>query len=134
MPHHVLPIPHDPASLRIKRRHFRLVASPHAATKVLSEGGDLSEGLALTKAVRNTSFVGVGGTAVALDERGDRMFEVYEVMNYVAEVNDGIGIVAVGEYNNTLEQYLAHERAVIWPGDTMEVPKDFSSGTLELCL
>ena len=45
----------------------------HAATKVLSEGGDLRDGQAVTAAARNTTFVGVGGSVVALDTHGDRI-------------------------------------------------------------
>ena len=62
--------------------HDAIMLFAHAATKLLSEGGDLHDGQAVTEAVRNTNFVGAGGEVVALDERGDRR-ESYEVMNFV---------------------------------------------------
>ena len=43
----------------------------HAATKVLSEGGDLHDGKTMTAAFRSTSFVGIGHNTVTLDEQGD---------------------------------------------------------------
>ena len=52
----------------------------HAATKVLSEGGNLNNGKVLTAAVRSTAIAGIGGNVV-LDERGDRI-ESYEVTDY----------------------------------------------------
>ena len=45
----------------------------HAATKVLSDGGDLRDGKAVTAAVRKTSFVGAAGRTVSLDSKGDRV-------------------------------------------------------------
>ena len=45
----------------------------HAATKVLLEGGNLLDGRSVTAALRNTSFVGVGGQEVVLDSKGDRI-------------------------------------------------------------
>ena len=53
--------------------HDAILLYAHGATKVMSEGGDLRDGEAVTKAVRNTSFTGVGGSVVALDSRGDRI-------------------------------------------------------------
>ena len=53
-----------------------------AATKVLAEGGDLHDARAVTAAVRNTEFEGVGGSIVSIDEQGDRI-ESYEVLSYV---------------------------------------------------
>ena len=101
----------------------------HAATTVMSKGGDLRDGQAVTVAIRNTSFTGVGGTVVSLDSNGDRM-ESYEVMNYVLE-GDRMNTVAVGVFNATLKEYKAYERAVVWPGNnTMDVPADSISGAL----
>ena len=97
----------------------------HGATAVMSAGGDLQDGKAVTAAVRSTSFTGVGGTLVELDSNGDRV-ESYEVMNYVLEEGDVMSSVAVGMFNSTTGQYKAYERAVVWPGKTMEVPVDFS--------
>ena len=45
----------------------------YAATKVLSEGGDLHDGQAVTEVVRSTKFEGVGGNTVFLDKKGDRI-------------------------------------------------------------
>jgi hypothetical protein len=106
----------------------------HAATKVLSEGGDLRDGQAVTAAVRSTTFEGVGGSAVVLDENGDRV-ESYEIMNYVVGADGAISGVPVGKYDSTERQYTAYERAVVWPGSTMEVPKDMEDTRREgLCL
>ena len=100
----------------------------HAATRVLSEGGDLQDGAAVTAAVRNTTFAeGVGGTVVVLDSKGDRI-ESYELMNFVLEAGNVPGSVAVGMFNSTLWQYKAYEHAVVWPGNTIEVPADYFSG------
>lgn len=68
--------------------HDAIMLYAHAATKLLSEGGDLHDGQAVTEAVRNTTFVGAGGEVVVLDERGDRV-QSYEVMNYVVGVATG---------------------------------------------
>ena len=97
----------------------------HAATAVMSKGGNLHDGKAVTVAVRNTSFTGVAGTIVSLDSNGDRI-ESYEVMNYVLDEGDVMSSVAVGMFNSILGQYKADERAVVWPGKTMEVPVDYS--------
>ena len=107
--------------------HNAIVLYAHAATKVLAAGGDLHDGRAVTEAVRNTTFVGVGHSIVDLDQHGDRI-ESYEVMNYVKGADGGIESVAVGVYNRTLQQYVAYEREVEWPGCLIKVPLDFSSG------
>ena len=107
--------------------HNAIMLYAHAATKVLSEGGDLSDGTAVTAAVRTTTFEGVGGITVALDEKGDRI-ESYEVMNYVVDANGDLDRVPVGVYggsNSTEQQYRVYERAVVWPGGTTEVPADY---------
>ena len=101
----------------------------HAATKLMSEGGNLQDGEALSSAVRSTSFIGVGGTVVALDSNGDRI-ESYEVMNYVLEEGNVMRSVAVGMFNCTKGQYEAYERVVVWPGNTTETPADYFSGEL----
>ena len=101
----------------------------HAATKVLAEGGDLHDGEAVTKAVRSTRFQGVGNSVVALDQHGDRIGS-YEVMNYVLREGGAIESVPVGLYNSTTQEFLAYERAVVWPGNSSEIPADFFSGVL----
>ena len=93
----------------------------HAVTKVLSKGGNLSDGRAVTAAVRSTSFAGIGGRAVRLDKNGDRI-DSYEVVNYVREEGDVTSSVGVGVFNGTLMEYEAYEQAVVWPGNTMDVP------------
>ena len=132
------------------KAHFNLTVSPdsvdltysaalynaitlyaHAATRVMSEGGDLQDGEAVTAAVRNTSFIGLGGSLVVLDSKGD-LITSYEVMNTVLEEGDVFSSVAVGKYNSTLRQYKAYERAVVWPGETSEVPADYFSGMFQL--
>ena len=74
------------------KSHFKVVSSPdsvdlaysaalhdavmlyaHAATAVMSKGGDLHNGRAVAAAVHSTKFTGVGGTVVALDSNGDRV-------------------------------------------------------------
>ena len=68
--------------------HDAIMLYAHAATKVLSEGGNLQDGEAVTKAVRSTEFVGAGGQVVILDKSGDRTVS-YGLMNYVMEVASG---------------------------------------------
>ena len=102
----------------------------HAGTKLMSEGGNLQDGEAVTAAVRNISFIGVGGSVVVLDSQGDRI-ESYEVMNYVQGADGGMNSVPVGVYSHTEHQYRAYERAVVWPGNTTEVPMDYVSGAFE---
>ena len=44
---------------------------------------------------------------------------------------DGAGSmwsVPVGAFDSMLQEYEAYKRAVVWPGKTMEVPLDYSSG------
>ena len=101
----------------------------HAATQLLSEGGNLNDGQAVTSKLRSTEFAGVGGKMVALNEQGDRI-DVYEVMNYVVGADGKMDRLPVGMYNSTLEQYMAYERAVVWPGNTTEVPLDYVSGAV----
>ena len=93
---------------------------------MLSAGGDLRDGEAVTAAMRNVSFTGVGGEVVALDSNGDRM-QSYKVMNYVVEEGSVICSVAVGLYNTSLGQYKAYGRAVVWPGGE-DVPVDYIPG------
>ena len=113
--------------------HDAIMLYAHAATKVLSEGGDLYNGSAMTAAVRSTRFKGVGGSTVVLNEQGDRI-ESWEVMNYIQGADGRMSSVPVGMYNNTLGQYKAYEQAVVWPGNTIEVPVDYFSGQLQWIL
>ena len=113
--------------------HDAIMLYAHAATKLISERGDLQDGEALTAALRSTSFTGVSGTVVALDSNGDRI-ESYEVMNYILKEgnmlkdDDVMSSVAVGMLKSTKGQYEVYERAVVWPGNTTEVPADYFSG------
>ena len=113
--------------------HEAVMLYAHAATKVLAEGGDLRDGRAVTAALRNTVFEGVGGTEVVLDSNGDRI-ESYEVMNYVVGADGVMSSVPVGVYNHTLQQYMAYERVVVFPGGTTDVPPDTSQGCFHCSL
>ena len=95
----------------------------HGATTVMSKGGDLRDGKAVTAAVRSASFTGVGGTLVVLDRKGDRI-ESYEMINYLLKEGDVMSSVAVGIFNSTQRQYKAYERAVVWPGGG-DAPNDY---------
>ena len=104
----------------------------YSATRVMSEGGDLQNGEAVTAAVRNTTIEGVGGTVVALDSNGDRI-ESYEVMNYVLEADSAVSggsarTVPVGVYNSTTKQYRKYKQTIVWPGSTTVAPADYVSG------
>ena len=99
----------------------------HAVAKVMSEGGDLRDGEAVTAAVRNTTIEGVGGTAVVLNSNGDRV-DSYEVMNYIVVTGNLMRSMAVGLIGATLNEYRPYEQAVVWPGNTKEVPVDYFSG------
>ena len=107
--------------------HDAILLYAHAATKVLSAGGDLQNGTAVTEAVRSTTFEGVGGDVVTLTDKGDRV-ESYEVMNIMRDAEGGMNSVPVGLYNRTLQQYMAYEQAVVWPGGMTVVPIDHFSG------
>ena len=65
-----------------------IVLYAHAATKVLSEGKKLQDGQAVTNAVRATTFEGVGGRLVSLDNKTGDQIDSYEVMNYMAGNKD----------------------------------------------
>ena len=97
-----------------------------AATKVLSEGGDLHDGQAVTVALRSTSFEGARGL-VSLNENGDRI-NSYDVMNYVVGVDGALCSVLVGIHDSLTERFMPNERLVVWPGNTTEVPADYFSG------
>ena len=112
--------------------HDAILLYAHAATRVLSEGGDLRDGRVVTAAVRNTTFLGVGNAVVALDEQGDRV-ESYEMANYVVKADGTMGSVPVGVYNHIDQQYTASKQAVVWPGGTLEVPLDYLSGAHGKC-
>ena len=58
--------------------HDAIMLYAYAATKVLSEGGNLQDGQAVTEAVRSTPFEGMGGDPVVLDSQGNRL-DSYEV-------------------------------------------------------
>ena len=107
--------------------HDAIMLYAHAGTKLMSEGGNLQDGEAVTAAVRNISFIGVGGSVVVLDSQGDRI-ESYEVMNYVQGADGGMNSVPVGAYSHADQQYRAYERAVVWPGNTTQVLIDYISG------
>ena len=107
--------------------HDAILLYAHAATKVLSVGGDPYDGKAVTAAIRSTAFQGMGGSAVALDEQGDRLAS-YEVTNYVVGADGTIRSVRVGVYDIVQGRYEAYERKVVWPGNTVEVPADYFSG------
>ena len=107
--------------------HDAIMLYAHAVTKVLSEGDSLHDGQAVTKALRGTTFEGVGEIMVALDKHGDRI-ESYKVMNYVLEGAARISSVPVGMYDAVKRQYRAYERTIMWPGNTAKVPADFFSG------
>ena len=57
--------------------YHAIVLYAHATTKVMSKGGDLRDGEAVTAAVHNTTIEGVGGTAVALEETSDAHLAVH---------------------------------------------------------
>ena len=105
--------------------HDAIMLYAHAATKLLTEGGDLRDGQAVTTAIQTTVFNGVGSTVV-LDEHGDRI-ESFEVMNYM-EAGSGISSTPIGLYNSTVQQYIVYDWAVVWPGGQTEVPIDYFSG------
>ena len=44
------------------------------------------------------------------------------------KVGDVMSSVAVGMFDSTQGQYKAYEQAVVWPGNTTEVPADYASG------
>ena len=113
--------------------HDAIMLYAHAATYVLSKGGNLQDGEAITAAVRNISFMGVGGSAVVLDRQGDRI-ESYEVMNYVQGADGGMNSVQVGVYSHADQQYRSYDRAVVWPGNTTQVPVDYISGGPVMCV
>ena len=96
----------------------------HAATTVMSDGGDLHDGQALTNAIQNATFDGVEGSTVALSQDGDRI-ESHEVVNYWHGEDNSLVIVPVGLYNSLLKQYTEYTRAVVWPGGINQVPLSF---------
>ena len=104
--------------------HDAVTLYAHAATKVLSQGGDLRNGTMVAETVRSTTIDGVGDRAVILDENGDRIVS-YEVMNYVQGESGETDSVSVGVYSSSSKKYTV-ERAVVWPGsDPTVVPVDY---------
>ena len=101
--------------------HDSIMLYAHAATKVLAEGGDLRDGAKVTEALRNTTFHGKGNRPVSLDQNGDRIGS-YGVMNYVVGADNTVSSVSVGVYSD--QKYTASELAVVWPGDTTDIPAD----------
>ena len=108
------PISADSVDLTFSAALFNAVLLyAHAATKVLSMGGDLYDDIAVTEAVRSTTFEGAGSSVVALDNHGDRIGS-YEVMNYVVGPHDVMSSVPIGVYNSTRAEYTA-KGLVVWP-------------------
>ena len=100
------------------RLYDAIMLYAHAATKVMSEGGNLRDGKAVISAIRSARFVGVGNIPVALDKNGDRM-ESYEVINFVVGADGVVDSIPVGVFNSTIQQYEALERAIVWPGNSV---------------
>ena len=94
--------------------HDAIMLYAHAATKVLSEEGNLHDGKAVANAIRSTTFEGVGGR-VALNQHGDRI-ESYEVMNYILGVSSKINLVPVGVYAK--QQYTSQEEVGVLPPES----------------
>ena len=103
--------------------HDAVMLYAHAATTVLAETGNLNNAQAVSDAVRSTRFRGVGGSVVALDNKGDRI-ETFEVMSYVMVGAHGATGERIGVYNSTRREYNADKSAVLWPGNTLKVPVD----------
>ena len=50
-------------------------------------------------------------------------------MNYVVVGAAGeISSVPIGWYNMTSQQYRGLDRVVVWPGNTTDIPADYTSG------
>ena len=110
--------------------HNAIMLYAHAATAMILEGKDLSNGEAVTTAVRRTSFEGAGGSIVTLDAHGDPV-ESYEVINYVVEEDGEMVSVPVGVYSCKTRRYTASQTQVVWPGhgqNATQVPFDSASG------
>ena len=101
-----------------------LLQYAHSATKVLAEGGDLSDGQAITEALQSTTIEGVGESVVALDQSGDRI-ESYAMMSYLLGAGDTMQSLAIGVYDHSTRQYQASEIQVVWPGSTTIPPADY---------
>ena len=92
----------------------------HAASRVLLEGGEIDDGAAAVRAMRNLSFEGVLGQTVELDEHGDRI-EAYSVMNYVESGGLMRGIAVLRD--DGVQLACTGER-VLWPGNSTDIPTD----------
>ena len=106
--------------------HNSIMMYAHAATKVLEDGGDLTNGQLVTNAVRSTRIEGVDKRAVVLDEHGDRI-ETYELVNYIWE-QVRMRQIPVGKFVSMEKKYTAYGPKVVWPGDTNQVPRSSVSG------
>ena len=93
----------------------------HAATRVISEGGDVNDGSAIVEAMTKTSFEGILQRSVELDENGDAI-EPYAVMNYVEQEDGKMRGVEVGVYGSGQLDLRVDE--VRWPGNASVVPLD----------
>ena len=93
----------------------------HAATRVLREGGDVKNGLAMVEAMRGVSFKGVLERSVELDENGF-VFESYSIMNYLQWPDGTMQSVEVGLYDSGKLDFKIDE--VRWPGNASGVPVD----------
>ena len=108
--------------------HDAIMLYAHAATKVLSQGGNLLDGQAVTRAVLNTSFTGIQNSVVQLDEHGNRM-ESYSVLNYQFGGDDQICSVTIGVYDRFLGRFQATATPVVWPGNIPDpIPIDYLAG------
>ena len=80
----------DPDSVNIATStalYDAIMLYAYAATEVMNEGRDLADGKVMATAIRNTTFEGVGGQIVALDNNGDRITS-YEVLNFKLETEE----------------------------------------------
>ena len=106
--------------------HDAIMLYAHAATKVLSVEGDLSDSQKVTAAIRSTNFTGAGGTVI-LNSIGDRD-DSWEFMNYVVSYSaekERPRPEPVGLFDRDLKTYEPYERAVVWPGNTKSTPLDY---------
>merc|ERR1711871_513898 len=97
--------------------HNAVTLFAHAASKVWAQGGNLRDVHAVSKAVRSTKIVGIGGSIVALDELGEPITS-FEVVNYQLGTDNRSHSVTVGLFNSSQQQYLP-ERTIIWPGSAL---------------
>ncbi|RDD47549.1 Atrial natriuretic peptide receptor 1 [Trichoplax sp. H2] len=98
--------------------HDAIILYALALNDTLQEGGNITDGLTVTRKMFNRTFTGVTGEVV-IDQNGDRDPD-YVLQNLINGAYVDIGLYVSAQQNFSMTP----GKVVVWPGNTTVVPKD----------